>query len=284
FSNNDISTHLNNIQANQNFVEPENCSLIDSKVSNGPKKISKETKKLNSVLYEQENSGYVESMKKILSNLALEFILDCKQRLDSENFFTLLSLLNKDSIGYRADLNSKDLKIFLYQIFDLIKTDSILCQKFSSFLTNEYAMEFNLVLEANQYEKTLDFLQKLELLIPNRSTFRKLLQSIISLGNFSSSMDTSISKMEYIKSKIRSLTKNNALVNIDLDHLFDQRFANVEPIYEKISLAEANLENFSTSTLVDQEFIDLTFKTSDSNKKNVKHFKNKHGKNSKKIN
>lgn len=271
FSNNDLTTHLNNSETNQNLTESENNGLFDPKIS------SKEIKGSN-----EDNNDYGKNREKILSNLALEFILDCKQRLDSENFSYLLSILDKhDSNEIKNQLDSKDMKKILYKIFNLIKKDTNLCQKFSVFLIDEFAMEFNLVLEANQYEKTLEIFQKLELLIPNRSAFRKLLQSLISLANFSSNMDTSFGKVEYIKSKIRSATKNNALVNIDLDHLFDQRFVNIEPMFEKISLIETNLKKLSNST--DHEFIDLTLKINEQNKKNFKNFKNKRAKYSKKI-
>ena len=268
FSNNDLTGHLNNSETNHNFLESENYGLFDPKLS------SKEIKSSN-----EESNDYGKNREKILSNLALEFILDCKQRLDSENFCALLTILDKyNSFETKSQLDSKEMRSILYKIFELIKKDNNLSQKFSVFLIDEYAMEFNLVLEANQYEKTLEFFQKLELLIPNRSAFRKLLQSLISLASFSSNMDTSFGKLEYIKSKIRSATKNNALVNIDLDHLFDQRYVNIEPIYEKISLTEQNSKKFSNS--IEQEFIDLTLKSNEHNKKN---FKNKRGKNSKKI-
>lgn len=260
FSNNDLAAHLRNGETHLTGRIQENHESKEKFSSNE----------------ENEDSG--KSMEKILSNLAHEFILDCKQRLDSENFNSLLLLLDKyNSAESKNDLSSKELSTFLYKIFGLINKDNNLCQKFSAFLTDEYAMEFNLLLEANQYEKTLDFVKKLELVIPNRSTFRKLLQSLISLGNYSSSMDTSLGKMEYIKTKIRSVTKNNALVNIDLDHLFDQRFVNIETVYEKISLAQSDLK-YSP----DQEFIDLTTKSNETNKQKGKNFKNKRKKNSKK--
>ena len=51
-------------------------------------------------------------------------------------------------------------------------------------------------------------------------------------------MDTVSNKIKEIKSKIKSITKNNDYLNFELDYLFDQRWANLEPTYEKISLVD----------------------------------------------
>ena len=74
-------------------------------------------------------------------------------------------------------------------------------------------------------------------------TFKKLMQSIISNCNFSSEFDTTTTKIEEIKNKLKSVAKNNALINFELDYLFDQRRTNLEPTYEKISLV-----NFDPTT------------------------------------
>lgn len=55
-------------------------------------------------------------------------------------------------------------------------------------------------------------------------------------------------KIDEIKSKIKAVTKNNALIDFELEYLFDQRWANLEPTYEKISLLEADpITNYNSS-------------------------------------
>ena len=79
--------------------------------------------------------------------------------------------------------------------------------------------------------------------MPNKVTFKKLMQSIISNCNFSSEFDTTTTKIEEIKNKLKSVAKNNALINFELDYLFDQRRTNLEPTYEKISLVNFDPNN-----------------------------------------
>jgi len=45
--------------------------------------------------------------------------------------------------------------------------------------------------------------------------------------------------------------RNNALVDFELDYLFDQRWANLEPVYEKVSLVDE-------VACMEEEFVDLT--------------------------
>ena len=96
--------------------------------------------------------------------------------------------------------------------------------------------------------------------IPNKHAFKRLIQSIISCSN--SESDKISNKLEEIKTKIKLVTKNNALINIELDYLFDQRNTNLQPVYEKISLVKnegedsAMINTFVIKT--DEEFIDLT--------------------------
>lgn len=87
-----------------------------------------------------------------------------------------------------------------------------------------------------------------KILTPNKCSFRKLLQSITTSCNSSYESETVANKIEEIKLKIKSVTKNNALVDFELDYLFDQRWANIEPSYENISLLQ------STENLLESNF------------------------------
>ncbi|CAF0880957.1 unnamed protein product [Brachionus calyciflorus] len=297
FSNNEILNHINSNSAPQqinNLNETVDANPNDSnKTSTINKKSIKETKKINlvnSVLSEQDN-GFdytIKNKQNVLINLAREFFLDCKQRLDTKSFHILLTYLSDYDLKKVTYQNDEELKNLICKIYDLIKLDRNLCNKFSAFLISETALQFNLITEAIQHEKTYEFFQKLELMIPNKAAFKKLLQSIISLSNFSSEIDTTVSKIDYIKSKVKSVTKNNALINFDLDFLFDQRNANLEPVYEKISLVESRepkelRENDKEYRQQDEEYIDLTTSfTNNINKKSTKITKNKASKISKK--
>ena len=58
--------------------------------------------------------------------------------------------------------------------------------------------------------------------------------------NSSYEHETVANKIEEIKSRIKAVTKSNALIDFELEYLFDQRWANLEPTYEKISLVDAD--------------------------------------------
>jgi hypothetical protein len=173
----------------------------------------------------------------LFAHLAREFFLDCRQRLDNDTFVRLLNtIIRTQSSSADADCCSS----FLDDIYKLIKHDQNLLNKFSAFLTCEKALYYDLLTQACQYEKCFDFFHKLELLIPNKLTFKKLLQSIISNCNFSSETGTVFTKLEEIKSKLKSIGKNNSFMNFELEYLFDQRYANLEPIYESLSLVNVD--------------------------------------------
>lgn len=216
---------------------------------------------------QEDQLNQFKNRQSLLSFIAKDFFLDCKQRLDANSFKSLLLNLN----DYKTKSNlaeNENQKIQLNNIYNLIKKDKNLCNKFSAFLTIENALDYNLVMETCQYEKCFEFFHKLELLVPNKCTFKKLIQSVISIAGFSTEFDTISNKIEDIKSRIKSATKNNALINLELDYLFDQRNANLEPTYEKISLVDTCLndnetENSASNTFnehksLHEEYIDLT--------------------------
>ena len=106
--------------------------------------------------------------------------------------------------------------------------------------------------------------------MPNKCAFKKLIQFISASCNSTYEMDTVSHKIEEIKSKIKSITKNNDYLNFELDYLFDQRWANLEPTYEKISLVHCTPKPDSSCAadvpqsivrddkFTHEEYIDLT--------------------------
>ena len=207
-----------------------------------------------------ENKSDFNNRKNIVSHLAKEFLLDCKQRLDLNSYKILLNHLNEYN-NKKGQCNTNEI---LDNIFELIKKDKNLCTKFSGFLTCENSMKYDLFMQTQQYEKSLEFLNKLELFIPNKLAFKKLLQTFIaSSNNVALEKETISSKIEEIKAKIKQIFKNNAFINMELDYLFDQRHANLEPTYEKISLLEETNKEPNTisndiNIKIENEFIDLT--------------------------
>jgi hypothetical protein len=195
--------------------------------------------------YKNDNNN---NRKNLFSHLAKDFLLDCKQRLDFNSYKILLNHLNDYN---KEDQNDE----ILDHIFELIKKDKNLCTKFSAFLTSENSIKYDLFIQTQQYEKTYEFLNKLELFIPNKLAFKKLLQTFIASSNIEN--ETISSKIDEIKAKIKQTLKNNAFINMELDYLFDQRHANLEPTFEKISLLDENSNNTSRVNL-ENEFIDLT--------------------------
>ena len=159
--------------------------------------------------------------------------------MEANNFRLLLNKLNEYT---RQDLKDNQKSILNY-IYDLIKTDRNLCNKFSAFLTCESSLSYDLLMQTIQYEKCFQFFNKLELFIPNKCTFKKLIHLIMSSSNFSTESDTCLNRIDEIKTKIKSITKNNPLINSELDFMFDQRYANLEPTYEKISLVSKETTN-----------------------------------------
>jgi hypothetical protein len=157
----------------------------------------------------------------------------------------LLTILGEFKNGsYSSEPAAENQRILLNTVHELIRGDTNLCNKFSAFLTCERALAYNLLTQAMQYEKCYEFFHKLDLLMPNRCSFKKLLQStvVVAAGDLTTETDTLASKIEEIKTRIRTLTKNNPLINLELEYLFDQRFVNLEPVYERVSLASCELE------------------------------------------
>jgi hypothetical protein len=66
-----------------------------------------------------------------------------------------------------------------------------------------------------------------------------LVQLIISDCDFLAAQNSTVSsKIDDIKSKIKAVTKNNALILCELDYLFDQRSINSKPLFEKVSIVD----------------------------------------------
>jgi hypothetical protein len=191
------------------------------------------------------------SQENVIKFLAKEFLSDCKQRLDSDSFRRILKLLKEfesNEFKNEIEIENKDqidsTSITLSSIYEIIKTDSNLLNKFSAFITPENSLKYDLHMQTLQYEKCIALLNKLELFVPNKSAFKKLIQSIIVSSTEYSDQETTRTKIEELKAKINMITKNNPLIIYELDYLFDQRNVNLQPVYEEISLVDS-LSDFS---------------------------------------
>ena len=109
------------------------------------------------------------SRKNCIRFVARDFLTDCRQRLDLNSFKQLLNFLKDLSDSTNQQLDPADSNIslndnlnILDHIYEAIKHDFILCNKFSAFLTSEMALHYNLFTQSSQYEKCIEFLQKLE--------------------------------------------------------------------------------------------------------------------------
>lgn len=159
--------------------------------------------------------------------------------MEANNFRLLLQKLNEHTHDEKQIENQKSILDYIY---DLIKADKNLCNKFSAFLTSEYSLMYDLQMQTIQYEKCFEFFTKLELFVTNKCTFKKLINLIISSSNFSHESDTCMNKIDEIKARIKAITKNNPLVNYELEYMFDQRYVNLEPAYEKVSLVNKDFQ------------------------------------------
>lgn len=172
--------------------------------------------------------------------MLLELLAKCKHQQQQD--------LSNESI-FKDNLDQLDL------IYQIIRNDFNLCNKFSAFLTSEYAVHFDLFMQSMQYEKTYNLLQKLEIFIPNKCTLKKLVQSIQTTSELSLVESDQFKQIiDDVKVKISASTKNNQFICDELEYLFDQRKANLQPVYEKINLCERE----RMSRLIDEEFVDLT--------------------------
>lgn len=278
-----------NNQTQKETNKQSNLNLTPKSIRK-PEKKTKENLKYqtdeNQILIQLVNSdlnkisdSYDLSRNNHIAYLAKEFFLDCKQRLDSSTFKNLLNLLNSHKLNNTNDNFEWTAENFelLQKVFDLIKEDKALSYKFSAFLTKEYAFKFGLFDQTLQYEKSFNFLNKLESYLPNKYAFKKLIQSIITSTNSQLTPNDTISnKIDEIKSKIKSITKNNPTINLELDNLFDKRLLNIEPVYESINLTD-DIGHCDAH----EEFIDLTLNdeqinnTTTNNSKMLKNSKQK---------
>lgn len=133
------------------FKETTRLCLFQTSFSNDP----------YSTTAENQNS-YLDSKKSLVKFLAKDFLTDCRQRLDIDSFKKLLILLKTHLDSHNVQGEFKENFTALEEIYQLIKADLNLCNKFSAFLTSKTALYFGLFTQFNQYEKCYDFLQKLE--------------------------------------------------------------------------------------------------------------------------
>ncbi len=85
-----------------------------------------------------------------------------------------------------------------------------------------------------------------------------MIQSVCASCNLSLESDTFKAKIEDIKLKINSSTKQNELIYDELNYLFDQRCANLEPAFERVSLVDVKNDQNNENDNIHEEFIDLT--------------------------
>ena len=69
---------------------------------------------------------------------------------------------NKNDLMPNAEKSSEENLKITNDIYQIIKKDSILANKFSMFLTNEISLNYDLFTQSNHYEKCIEFLRKIE--------------------------------------------------------------------------------------------------------------------------
>lgn len=205
-----------------------------------------------------------QSKENYLKYLAREFFLDCRQRLGVETFKSLLFVFENFSRSQSArDGSNTACNELINCIYNFIKTDQRLCAKFSAFLVGHQSLKLNLFDQTIQYEKSFDFLSKLDACVTNRCAFKKLVQLIIANSAIMNETDKLSNKIDEIKMRLKTITKNNHGIQADYDGLFDVRLNNTnhngEHVYECISLVDDE-DVQETKLANDQqfEFIDLT--------------------------
>jgi hypothetical protein len=225
----------------------------------------------NDVANTNQSNYLINSRQNLITFLAKEFFLDCKQRLDLNSYKQLLNLLNDyQSTEKSNDHEVNEQKDLIHSIFFLIKDDMSLLAKFSAFLTGENALHYDLFEQSIQYEKCYDFFQKLDMLMPNKCAFKKLLQSTLCVCSnlvLMNEYQTYTKKIDELKTKIKTHTKNNPQIIAELEYLFDQRHVNIEPVHEKlriVNLTEAENKTNNTELQYDLEHINLAQIESDS--------------------
>jgi hypothetical protein len=204
------------------------------------------------LVHSQHNSSAKENF---LKNLAREFFLDCKQRLDFKTYKNLLQIL----VDHHHERSSTSgLADCITLIHNSIKQDERLCSKFSAFLALEQSLKLNLFDQTLQYEKSFEFLMKLDSFVTNKCALKKIIQMIIANATITNETDKLSNKIDEIKARLKTITKNNQFFIAEFDYLFDQRLANPEPVYESISLVD-DLDEEPLRHVNDScEFIDLT--------------------------
>ena len=200
-----------------------------------------------------------------LSHMAKDLLLDCRQRLEFSTFRALLTHLSTFAASAPAstqcETDHSNNELFLQVTYAFIKSDQVLCNKISGFMTAENALfRHNQFQQASQYQKCYEFMGKLETVMPNKLGMRKIVQSIV--ANSSSIIvahnETVSDKIADIKAKFKALTsKNHVLLGTELDMLFDQRLLNTSPCYETISMIDQQQQDAQPTT-IHAEFIDLT--------------------------
>lgn len=129
----------------------------------------------------------------------------------------------------------------LDQVYDIIRSHPSLCHKFAAFITPEHAIRYNLFVESLHYERSHEFIVKLDQTVTNKCALKKLLQMI---ANASSAIAEEgavkmTSKLDEIRVRLKTVTRNNQTLMHSFERLFDQRVAVDEPVYEIVSLVNA---------------------------------------------
>jgi hypothetical protein len=285
FNQQDILTQLNNTPFSSSSTLSTK-KLIKDTTTTLSSQTSKRAHQTSCQLQAEYNNrpkriGY-ESKESLIRHLAKEFFLDCKQRMDSVSYRKMLNILAANTANevvmpfFSSKRDTRSQKILLNSIYELIKADKTLCNKFAAFLCVENALRFNLFNQTIQYEKCYEFLNKLELLVANKCAFKTLIQLIINTSTIITEQGKMSTKIDEIRNKLKSVTKNNQFLIYEFDYLFDQRFSNFEPVYETLSLVDKNETSNACgdgglSVNEDEnvvEFIDFTIKA-DVNSDNV---------------
>lgn len=149
----------------------------------------------------------------------------------------------------------------LDQVYAIIRTHHALTHKFAAFITPEHALRYDLFAESLHYERCYEFMSKLEQTLPgNKCALKKLLQMMANASSAiaeEGAIKMSV-KLDEIRAKLKTVTRNNQTLMHEFERLFDRRLAVDEPVLELISLVDAEAPTPVTVNGRVVEIVDLT--------------------------
>jgi hypothetical protein len=161
---------------NQNLIVNNNNKLNSKLKCIKEKKMQEITRLYLDHKDQQKKAPIKRKQSLVLNHLAKEFLLDCRQRMEANSFRVLLKKLADHELSSQLKEPTETCEAtshILNYIYELIKLDRNLCNKFSAFLTEESSLKYDLLNSTIQYEKCFEFFSKLEHFMPNKCTFKK---------------------------------------------------------------------------------------------------------------